>query len=291
MGKSIRLRGEAQKNIVKIMDGLCGRYSRWEIWQDFIIMSAISIANALGGPHKEAREREYMSHASRYSSTELEAFAQMLFEVTEELEREPDQDFLGDLFMSLGLGNEWKGQFFTPYSVCKAMSAMSYGPYLERQIEERGWVSVNDPACGAGALLLAFANEFRRPGREINYQTSVLFVAQDIDFLAGMMCYIQLSLMGCPGYVVVDDSISHPITSLDARGLIPHDGPNVWYTPMFFRTEWHWRRIWAQMDLMLLFDAPQRQAENPAPEPPAPEPPGPAALELNEGKCGQLTFF
>ena len=98
MGKAIRLRGECQKNIVKLLDGLCGRYSRWEVWQDFIIMSAISIANVLGGPHKEAREREYMNHASRYSSKELEVFAQMLAEVAMEMEREPDQDLLGELF-------------------------------------------------------------------------------------------------------------------------------------------------------------------------------------------------
>ena len=56
MGKTIRLRGESQKNIVKLLDSLSGRYSRWEIWQDFIIMSAISIANALGGPHKGVHE-------------------------------------------------------------------------------------------------------------------------------------------------------------------------------------------------------------------------------------------
>ena len=286
MGKAIRVRGACQKNIVKLLDGLCGRYSRWEVWQDFIILSAISIANALGGPYREAREQEYRNHASRYSEKELECFAQMLAEVAMEMEREPDQDLLGSLFMALDLGNEWKGQFFTPYSVCRAMSAMTYGDDLKAQIQQKGWVAVNDPACGAGALLIAFANECRRPGNEINYQTSVLFVAQDIDFLAGMMCYIQLSLMGCPGYVVVDDSISRPITSLDPRGLIPHDGPNVWYTPMYFRSEWHWRRVWATADLMIRTAAPRGQAETPAPEPP-----GINGPNLSEGKGGQLTLF
>ena len=110
MGKAIRLRGECQKNIVKLLDGLCGRYSRWEVWQDFITMSAISIANVVGGPHKEAREREYMNHASRYSPKELEAFAQMLAEVVMEMERDPDQDLLGELFMALDLSNELKGK-------------------------------------------------------------------------------------------------------------------------------------------------------------------------------------
>lgn len=283
MGKAIRLRGECQKNIVKLLDGLCGRYSRWEVWQDFIIMSAISIANVLGGPHREAREREYTNHASRYSLKELEVFAQMLAEVAMEMEREPDQDLLGELFMALGLGNEWKGQFFTPYSVCRAMSAMTYAPDMTARIEKQGWVSVNDPACGAGALLLAFANECRR--QHINYQTSVLFVAQDIDFLAGCMCYIQLSLLGCHGYVVIDDSLLRPSVSYDARGLLPKDGPQVWYTPMYFRDVWHYRRIGAQMDLLF------RNAAEQVPAEPAPAAPPEQSQPLAEMKTGKLTLF
>ena len=108
--------------------------------------------------------------------------------------------------------------------------------------------TATDPACGAGALLLAFANECKR--NHINYQTSVFFVAQDIDFLAGCMCYIQMSLLGCPGYVVIDDSILHPAQSYDEDGLIPKNSPNVWLTPMYFRDVWHWRRIFAQLDLI-----------------------------------------
>lgn len=249
MGNALRhVRGESQKNIVRFIEGLSGKYSRWDIWQDFIIMSAIAIANTMGGPQAKAREEMYRSRAEKYSTKELEVFADMLLEVVAELERDPEQDFLGELFMALGLGNEWKGQFFTPYSVCRAMSAMTYAPDMTARIEKQGWISVNDPACGAGALLVAFANECRR--QHINYQTSVLFVAQDIDFLAGCMCYIQLSLLGCPGYVVIDDSLLRPSTSYDARGLLPKDGPQVWYTPMCFRDVWHYRRIGAQMDIL-----------------------------------------
>ena len=58
-----RVRGEAQKNIVKLLEGLSNRYSKWEVWQDFIIMSAIGISNVLGGPYKEEREKQYMSRA------------------------------------------------------------------------------------------------------------------------------------------------------------------------------------------------------------------------------------
>ncbi len=161
---------------------------------------------------------------------------------------------------------------------------MTYGEDLKRKIEGQGWVSVNDPACGAGALLVAFANECRRPGNDINYQTSVLFVAQDIDLVAGCMCYIQLSLLGCPGYVVIGDTLLHPSTSIDARGLIPVPGENVWYTPFYFRDVWHYRRLIAQLDL--LFKPTGSEAAVPAPPEEEPTPP-----QLNEAKGGQLTFF
>jgi len=211
MGKAIRrVRGESQKNIIRLLDGISGRYSRWEVWQDFIIMSAISLANTVDGPYREEREKAYLERARKYSKRELAAFPEMLAEIVMDMERNPDQDFLGELFMALDLGNEWKGQFFTPYDVCRMMASMTYESDMQHRVDRDGWISVNDPACGAGALLIAFANECQRKG--INYQTSVLFVAQDVDFLAGCMCYIQLSLMGCPGYVVIDNTLTHPST-------------------------------------------------------------------------------
>ena len=284
MGNDLRRRrGESQKNIVKLMDRICGRYSRWEIWQDFIVMAAISIANVFGGPHIKSREQMYLDRAGKYTKDELAVFPDLLTEVVAEMDMEPDQDFLGELFMSLGLGNEWKGQFFTPYDVSRVMSAMTFGKDFEEKIQRAGWVSVSDPACGAGALLIAFANECRR--KDINYQTSVLFVAQDIDYLAGMMCYIQLSLLGCPGYVVIDDTIAHPSTSYDRRGLIPKDGSNVWYTPMYYRDIWNWRRAGAKMELLL------QQTCNLPEEPPAEEDDSTEVPTYSATKAGQLSLF
>lgn len=288
MSKVVRVRGESQKNMIKLLDRLNGKYSRWEIWQDFIIMSAVSIANTLGGAQTESRERMYHERADKYSDAEKTVFAEMFSEMVLGMEQNPDQDYLGELFMALELGNEWRGQFFTPYSVCRMMAAMTIGSGFKEQVSDRGWVSVSDPACGAGALLIAFTNECMRPNIDVNYQTSVLFVAQDIDFLAGLMCYIQLSLMGCPGYVVIDDTICHPSTSYDKRGLIPKDGPQVWYTPMYFRDVWHWRRAWAQLGMLFPSTPVPQEITEPVP---APEVIVPADVQYSETKAGQLTLF
>lgn len=294
MGKAIRrVRGESQKNIIRLLDGISGRYSKWEAWQDFVIMSAISLANTADGPYREEREKAYLERARKYSKRELAAFSEMLAEIVMDMERNPDQDFLGELFMALDLGNEWKGQFFTPYDVCRMMVSMTYGPDMQHRVDRDGWISVNDPACGAGALLIAFANECQRRG--INYQTSVLFVAQDVDFLAGCMCYIQLSLMGCPGYVVIDNTLTHPSTCYDKRGLLPHGGSNVWYTPMYFRDIWHYRRIWAKMDALFQSaaippDAASKEAVAPGPVVNK-QKKQPEKIEFSATETGQLTLF
>ena len=107
--------------------------------------------------------------------------------------------------MSLELGNHWKGQFFTPYDVCRCMAELTIHDNMQK-LQNKEWVSVNDPACGAGATLIAAANTFRRKG--FNYQTQVLFVANDIDRVTAQMCFIQLSLLGCPGYVAVANTLS-----------------------------------------------------------------------------------
>lgn len=250
------VRNPRQKQFCEIFDSLCGQFSRWEIWSDFVVMSAIAISNTVDHTNAKTREEAYKKIASKYKSAELERFAEMLATVVTGMDNNTDQDFLGELYMSLELGNDHAGQFFTPYSVCRCMAEIT-STDLKARIERDGWISVNDPTCGAGALLVAFANDCRR--QDINFQTSVLFTAQDIDYTVGLMCYLQLSILGCPGYVTIADTLANPQTSLDRRGLLPRPGENILYTLFYFRDIWQYRRIGAQMDL--LFSSVSEQPE------------------------------
>ena len=307
MGSDARLvRGAAQKELVKAFESLCGRHGRWEVWADWIVMCACSISNAVDRVHREKREETYLTLCKKYTGAEMQTMGEMFGMVVAALDENPDQDLLGEIFMTLGLGNEHNGQFFTPYDVCRAMSALTIGD-IAAQVERQGWVSAADPACGAGALLVAFANECRR--QKVNYQQSVLCVAQDIDFTVGLMCYIQLSLLGCAGYVVIGDTLAHPSTAYDRRGLIPRDEGNVWYTPMYFHTIWQWRRALAQVDMMCkASQGPEEHQNQPAPKEPPKRPckggkgesrknvegdskrrPQPPDFSANE--YGQLTLF
>lgn len=294
-----------QKEILRLFDEACYGQSRWQTWADFVMMAAISISNAVDKSNAEAREKTYMSIASKYKPRALDNFAKMFAAIVETMDANPDQDCLGELYMGLELGNQKSGQFFTPYHVCQMMARMSNDD-VKAKIEAQGWVSVNDCACGAGATLIAFANECRRPGVDINYQTSVLFIAQDIDLVTGCMCYIQLSLLGCPGYVVIGNTLTDPGLSLDGRGLIPVHGENIWYTPFYFTDIWHYRRQWWRISSLFRNPAADAPESTPAPaEQRKPEAPkfhkekpkkGPAAPQepqiiMAETENGQLMLF
>ena len=294
MARSIprHLRDDQQRTFVRLFDQACRRHSPWTVWADFVVMSAVGISNTVDKDHAGEREKTYAALATKYDRSELECLSSMFAEVVNGLEENPNQDFLGDLFMALELGNEHKGQFFTPYSVCRMTAKMTYGKDLEAKIDQRGWISVNDPACGAGALLVAFANECKL--RHTNYQTSVLFVAQDIDHIVGCMCYIQLSLLGCPGYVVIGNSLTEPCSGIDGDPLIPVPGDNIWYTPMYFRDVWHYRRLGQVMDRVIRVFPQQTEPRDVLETEAVPEPEPldcPAPQLLDETGMGQLTFF
>lgn len=215
---------EVRKEFVNLFECLAQKYSRHQIWSDFIIMSACAISNACDRRFFDVREAMYMDCVKKYKREEAEVFPEMLSLVVIAFEINPEQDFLGEIFGSLRLHNEWRGQFFTPYHVAKLMADINTGS-LVKDIEEKGTVSVSDCCCGAGCLLIAFANSAKRAG--VNYQRNILFVAQDVDLIAGLMCYIQLSILGCKAYIKIGNSLTEPITT---DSVIDE---TFWFTPMY----------------------------------------------------------
>lgn len=240
-----------KKEFLKVFKELCYARNAWEVWADSITAMACSIANAVDWNRErhESREKEYAECIERLGG--VEGPAKLFSVVVHELDKNPDQDFLGELFMELNLGNHWKGQFFTPYNVSRCMAELTIGNCRE-PVDKRGWISVCDPTVGGGAMLIAAANTARR--QKVNYQNHVLFVGQDIDRIAGMMAYIQISLLGCPGYVVIANTLTNPIVG-DAMKPTEQEGQEFWYTPLYYSRIWHYRRAFAAMDSLFRQEA------------------------------------
>lgn len=224
---------------IKVFNELCYSRNDWQVWADVITAIACTISNVTDRtPDKfENREKEYAECIKRLGGVEKPA--QLFAIIVEAMEVNPDQDFLGSLYMELQLGNHWKGQFFTPYNVSRAMAEMTMGNCQE-QIDKQGWISICDPCVGGGAMLIAAANTMRR--QKVYYHDHVLFIGQDVDRVVGLMAYIQLSLLGCPGYIVIGNSLTNPILG---NPLMPaeQDGQEFWYTTFYNSQAWTGRRM------------------------------------------------
>ena len=113
------LKDDRQKESIRFFDHACTHHNHWTVWADFVIMAAISISNTVDTEHAEGRAETYAALVSKYDQSELACLTSMFGEVINGLDENPDQDFLGELFMTLELSNEHNGQFFTQYNVCK----------------------------------------------------------------------------------------------------------------------------------------------------------------------------
>lgn len=237
--RKYRPQGDYEKDFMKIMDRLSTSRQHWQVWEDLITVMACIINLAVDRVNHMWKERskQYLDALERLGGPEL---AGQAFDIViDALEQNPDQDFLGAMYMQMNLGNHWKGQFFTPYCVSKMMAQITLTE-LPAYIEKNGYASIADPCIGGGAMLIAAANSAKE--MHINFQQHMLFTGQDIDRIVGMMAYIQLSLLGCPGYIVVADSITNPMVG---NPLIPNEqeGQEFWYTPMYFHETWNFRRM------------------------------------------------
>ena len=176
----------------------------YETWVAFVSTLASFIATASMNDCEWLREKAESSMATvaftKDEMTELHLLAIQAFE------EDSEQDLLGDAYMRLGIGSKENGQFFTPYHLSRAMASLNIDiEKAEREIEEHGYITVNDPAAGGGANLIAAANVLLSHG--INYQQKALFVAQELSEMTALSCYIQMSLLGMPGIVMIGDTL------------------------------------------------------------------------------------
>ena len=118
-GKKCKKVLSPEKAFLDAFGRLTNRYRAWDVWRDFITMFACSLSNPLDKEHRDKREALYLEVIKKYNKQDQELFPELAAQTVLALEKNPEQDFLGSIFMSLNLGNEHNGQIFTPYHVCE----------------------------------------------------------------------------------------------------------------------------------------------------------------------------
>ena len=203
---------------MKQLPKVASSYDTHTIFGDVCRMSAIALQSALSmrKGEKEALEAEYQTYAARYGKDGTERISHLFALVVEALEARRS-DFLGRIYEALNATKKGFGQFLTPDSVAKLMARCTMPG--DGAIEPGRIITLSDPACGAGALLIEAAEAFIANGGR---QGDVLLYASDIDPVATDIVYVEFSLLGYPAVVSRMDSLTNEV----------YNGP--WYTMGFF---------------------------------------------------------
>ncbi|WP_175773008.1 N-6 DNA methylase [Paraburkholderia phenazinium] len=231
-----------QRDLVKLIRSFSHGHHLYTVFSDFVELCALAISNSVDRLQFEVREKRYLEIVAKYSRDEVERFPQMLglltmsFELRVQSSRKASEggasacsggltDVLGQIYMMLELGNARAGQYFTPYSVSHLMALMTVGDGGE-EVREGGFMRLQEPACGAGGMVIATAHALADAGR--NYQQTMHATCIDIDQCCIHMTFVQLSLLGIPAVVVHGNALT-----LDVWGL--------WYTPAHVLVGWRWK--------------------------------------------------
>jgi type I restriction-modification system DNA methylase subunit len=181
----------------KILEGISHRHDTRQVFDAFARLSACVLA-------AETREAEYLEEAKRWERPDLDSFGKALGALVLEMESRPFEDLLGGYYMEFALsrkGQQWSGEFHTPKNVCDLMAGILFGDTELSPAE--GPITVCEPACGAGAMILSLAQvcspEIRRRLR---------VTAIDISRTACDMAFVNTTLWGIPTRIIHGNSLS-----------------------------------------------------------------------------------
>ena len=182
----------------EVLSRLSHRHNSNSVFAAFVRLAACALA-------VHTREAEYLEEAKLWGKAELEIFAEALAALVLEMEGHPFEDLLGAHYMESALskkGQQWNGEFHTPKPVCDLTARMTMGDM--NSLPAEGPITVCEPACGSGAMILAVAEacppEIRRRLR---------VTAIDINRTACDMTFINTTLWGVPTRIIHGNSLSN----------------------------------------------------------------------------------
>ncbi len=256
---------EHRGEFLKLFRNTARHRHRYDVFRDFVTLAACTMHNGIfhsfgieAWPNiAKEREDEYLKIMGSYDNEDQQAFPLLVAAGVGMLDPEP-RDILGQLYMELEVASKDQGQFFTPPELSELMARLSHGPELANL--QKPFVTVSEPACGAGGMILAFVKIMIE--NKLDPSSRMWTQCVDVDRLAALMCYVQLSLWNVPGEVIVGNSLSWEIRE-------------VWYTPAHTYGLWNikLKREASEAEQALQIQEDQdEQGSDPESLPPEPEP-------------------
>jgi type I restriction-modification system DNA methylase subunit len=182
----------------KILERLSRRHDTRRVFDAFIRLAACALA-------AQTREPEYLEEVKQWERADLDLFAEALVTLVNEMESKPFEDVLGGYYMEFALsskGQQWNGEFHTPKHVCDLMAGMVLGDMESMPAE--GPITVCEPACGAGAMILSLGGACSPEVRRRLRVTAI-----DISRTACDMAFVNTTLWGIPTRVIHGNTLSN----------------------------------------------------------------------------------
>lgn len=195
-----------RKRFVKTFEDLARHRDKHDVFTDFLEMAVCAIRKKTlpSGPAADALEERYMAVVRRNKLDDVRQMPELLA-VTARAVQDGGCDFLGQIAGDLGFATGHMGQFFTPYDVSRMIAELTLDS-VDEIIAEQGFVTLQEPACGAGGMIIAAADALARKGFDIG---QCLYVdAIDISPLCFRMSYLQASLRGIPATIRHGNTLS-----------------------------------------------------------------------------------
>ncbi len=203
MSKS--LKNPIAKLVSELADTL--HRNRWEMFRTLVELSYCAISQRGPGTSTDpdTLEERYMRAIDPYKEHKARfRFPDFLGELSLEVMKKCG-DPLGEAAGELEILDSGLGQFFTPYHVSLLMAQMNLTG-VDDIIKERGYITLGEPACGAGCMVLAAANVIEAMGHDP--ETTMIVEATDLSETCYHMAYVQLATRGIPARVVRGDTLS-----------------------------------------------------------------------------------
>lgn len=178
------------RSFLKVIREMAPHRHRRAAFGDFLELAyCVTAKPTKRGEAADRLEERYMAAVRRNQEADIRRMLELLG-LTVLAVQNGGCDFPGTVATELELLSGHIGQFFTPYDVCRMMAEMLLAD-AGRVIDERGFVTLAEPACGAGALMLVAADVLAAQGHDIG--TALFIEATDLSATAYQMAYVQLA--------------------------------------------------------------------------------------------------
>lgn len=184
--------------------------SRIEVFRAFCEMAFCAIAKTTAPTRERADqlESDYMACVARFRNKEDVRAMPELLSIAASALGQGGRDFFGAVAAEIGALDAKLGQFFTPYEVSRLMAEISLGD-ASATIRDKGFLTIQEPAAGAGGMILAAADAIE--GQGFDPAATIWFEGIELNRPTFQMAYLQTALRGLAGKMVCGNALSMEI--------------------------------------------------------------------------------